>query len=101
MNSFLTNKSIILFALVSSALFLVFNPGIYSLIILVAFAVYYFANFNRYVIIYSSIIIMISFTRFGFAGSRDIITYALVLLLYFLFLKEYGFNFKEYPRLPC
>jgi O-antigen ligase len=43
---------------------------------------------------------MISFTRFGFAGSRDIITYALVLLLYFLFLKEYGFNFKEYPRLP-
>lgn len=64
------------------------------------FVVFYFVNFNRYVIIYSSIIVLISFTRFGFAESRDITTYSLVLLLYFLFIKEFGLNFKEYPRLP-
>ena len=93
-------KIVFILSLISSFVFLIFNPFIYSFLIILIFVVYYFASANRNVVLNASIIVLISFTRFGFASSRDIITYAIVILLYFLFLKEFGFYFKAYPKLP-
>src|ERR1035437_7599020 len=100
MTSYFPTKLIFLLSIILSMVFLAFNQGIYSFLVILVFIIYYLLNFHYKVFIYSSIILFISFTRFGFAASRDIITLTLVVLLYYLFFKEYGFNYKQFPRLP-
>jgi hypothetical protein len=100
MTSYFPNKLIFLLSFILSMVFLAFNQFNYSFLVILVFIVYYLLNFHYKVLIYSSIILFISFTRFGFAASRDFITLSLVVLLYYLFFKEYGFKFKQYPKLP-
>lgn len=65
---------------------------------LIVFLSYIFLNEKLFVLL--SIIVFISAVGEDLQMYRDIFTICAILLLTFFFLKKYGLNFNEYPKIP-
>lgn len=90
-NLFLSILLALIFSILSANYILVFA----TLIVVLS---YIFLNEKLFVIL--SIIVFISAVGEGLQKYRDIFTICAILLLTFFFLKKYGLNFNEYPKIP-
>jgi len=69
-------------------------------LVVILFAAFLFLIFQRNFIILLTIVLFISFTSFAFKGARDVVTVLSIAALFYLFLKQYGLKYSEYPAVP-
>jgi O-antigen ligase len=90
-----------LFAGLALALVAVFIlPYLLVVIVFMIFLVLAYQS-KRSFVLSSIIIALLVFTRTEFQDLRNIVTGLSLVILFFLFFKEYALNFQRYPRLPA